>query len=392
MKYIGKPIRRVIEDKPLITGRAVFVNDISFPGTLYAVFIRSQYPHARIKSIKCPDNCFTAKDFPADIGFANDEAVFMGQPIAVVLAEDEYTARDLAEQVEVEYEPLEPVVDPIKAMDESSPKAKSDLKSNIYKEDKIEGGDVDKAFSKAYKVIEGTLINQRVIPTPIEPRGAIAYYDGRRLTIWSSTQSAFFLKRAVEEVVSKLGVYDVRAIQPFVGGAFGSKIRIYAEELAIASLAVMLKRPVKWFNTRTEEMMSGNHGRDMRLRFKAAFDEYGHLLGIDADLIYDLGAPIPRMIDASFGMAKTAAQLLSGRYRVEGVRVRIYGVVTNKTYIAAYRGAGRPEGNYFMERIMNLGARALSIDQYEIRERNIIPEVYRYTTITGLIYDSGKYL
>ncbi|MBP1357125.1 MAG: xanthine dehydrogenase family protein molybdopterin-binding subunit [Sulfolobus sp.] len=392
MRYIGKPIRRVIEDKPLLLGRAQFVNDLTFPGTLYAVFIRSQYPHARFKSINCPDGCFTAKDFPIDIGFANEETVFMGQPIAVVVAEDEYTARDLAEKVEVEYEPLEPIVDPIKAMDEKSPKARSDLKSNIYKEDKVEGGDIDNAFSKADKIIEGTLINQRVIPAPIEPRGAVAYYDGKRLTIWSSTQSAFFLKRAVEEITSKLGVYDVRAIQPFVGGAFGSKIRIYAEELAVASLAIILNKPVKWFNTRTEEMMSENHGRDMILKYKAAFDKEGHLLGIDGDLIYDLGAPIPRMIDSSFNMAKTAAQLLAGRYNIKGVRVKIYGVVTNKAYIAAYRGAGRPEGNYFMERIMNLGARALGIDQFEIRERNIIPEVYRYTTITGLIYDSGKYI
>ncbi|BFI74542.1 carbon monoxide dehydrogenase [Sulfurisphaera ohwakuensis] len=225
----------------------------------------------------------------------------------------------------------------------------------------------------------------------MEPRGAVAYFDGRRLTVWSSTQTPFDLKKSLSEILEDYGVYDIRVIQPYVGGAFGSKIINYAEEFIVAYLAVITGRPVKWFNTRIEDMMSTNHGRDMRLKFKAAFDSEGRLLGIEGTLIMDLGAPIVEINSDSFGMAATTARLLIGRYNVEALKVKVLGVVTNKTFIGAYRGAGRPEATYFIERIINLGARALGIDQYEIRERNIMNDVNYYRLPTGIVYDSGKY-
>lgn len=392
-KVIGKPIKRIIEDPPLITGKGKFVYDIDFKGTLYAIFIRSQYAHAKIKSIKCPENslCFTAKDLPNSIiGLAREEAIYQGQPIAVILAEDEYKAKDLAEKVEVEYEPLPAVINVDDAL-KNIHKAKSDLSSNIVLEDEVIVSDTDSVFKKAYKIIEGEIINQRVIPSAMEPRGAVAYFDGRRLTVWSSTQTPFDLKKSLAEILGNYGVYDIRVIQPYVGGAFGSKIINYAEEFIVAYLAVVTGRPVKWFNTRSEDMMSTNHGRDMRLKFKAAFDAEGKLLGIEGTLIMDLGAPIIEINRDSFGMATTAARLLIGRYNVEALKVKVLGVATNKTFIAAYRGAGRPEATYFIERILNLGARALGIDQYEIREKNIMNEVNYYKLPTGIVYDSGKY-
>jgi CO/xanthine dehydrogenase Mo-binding subunit len=391
MKYIGRGIKRIIEDPVLIRGRGTYVDDIKLPGTLYAVFVRSKYSHAKFKINNCPSLCYTAKDFPVDIGIAKDEVVFFGQPIAVVLAEDEYKARDLAEQVEVEYDPLPPVLDPIKAMDPSSPKVRSDLNSNIFKESEIIVGDVETALSKAFKVIEGELINQRVIPAAMEPRGAIANYDGKRLTIWSSTQDAFSLKKAVEGVVSQLGVKEVRAVQPFVGGAFGSKILIYPEELAIALLSVMLNKPVKFFNTRSEDMSSTNHGRDMRFSFKVAVDSYGRILGIEGKIIHDLGAPFPDINEDAFWMSDIAARLIISHYDIKNVKIKVYGVNTNKTYIEAYRGAGRPEAAYFSERIMDIVARTLGIDRWTIRERNTLDRAYNYTTPTGIFIDSGEY-
>ncbi len=389
---IGKALRRIIEDPPLITGRGRFVYDIDFRGTLYAVFIRSQYAHARIKSVKCPSNslCYTAKDLPSIVGLAKDEAIYQGQPLAVVLAEDEYKARDLAEQVEVEYEPLPAVISVEEALKDVN-KAKSDLESNIVMQDDIEVGDIKESFQKAYKVVEGELVNQRVIPSAMEPRGAVAYFDGRRLTVWSSTQTPFDLKKGLSAILSNYGVYDIRVIQPFVGGAFGSKIINYPEEFIVAYLSVVTGKPIKWFNTRSEDMQTTNHGRDMRFKFKAAFDSEGRLLGIEGTLVMDLGAPIPEINGDSFGMATTAARLLIGRYKVNALKVKVLGIATNKTFIGAYRGAGRPEATYFIERILNLGARELGIDQFEIRERNVMDDVNFYKLPTGIVYDSGKY-
>ncbi|MEM0092666.1 MAG: xanthine dehydrogenase family protein molybdopterin-binding subunit, partial [Saccharolobus sp.] len=377
----------------LVTGRGRFVYDIDFKGVLYAAFVRSQYAHAKIKSVKCPPSslCFTSKDLPRTLfGLAEDETIYQGQPIAVVLSEDEYKVRDLAEEVEVEYEVLPPVINVDEALKDIN-KAKSDLRSNIILEDNVEVGDVDLALSRAYKIIEAEIINQRVIPSAMEPRGAVAYFDGKRLTVWSSTQTPFDLKKALSEFLGNYGVYDIRVIQPFVGGAFGSKIINYPEEFIIAYLAVITGRPVKWFNNRTEDMMTTNHGRDMRLKFRAAFDQEGRLLGIDGTLIMDLGAPIAEINNDSFGMATTAARLLIGRYKINSLRVKVLGVATNKTFIGAYRGAGRPEATYFIERILNLGARALGIDQFEIRERNIMDDVNYYKLPTGIVYDSGRY-
>lgn len=394
MRYIGKPVKRIIEDPPLITGKAQFVYDIQLPGILYAYFVRSQYPHAKIKSINCPEGCYTAKDLPFPVmGFAKDEIVYEGQPLAVVVAEDEYTARDLAEKVEVEYEPLPHILDPWKAMEENAPRARSDLPTNIGAKDTVIAGDVDSAFKRAYKIIKGELVNQRVIPSAMEPRGVTAYYDGRRVTIWSSTQVPYDIKKTLFKYLAPLGVYDVRVIQPFVGGAFGSKGFVYPEEVIVAYLSVLLRRPIKWFNTRIDDMRSTNHGRDMRFKFEAAFDREGHLLGIRGDIVIDLGGPIGELgsYEGGFGMAATAARLQTGRYKISNLKINAYGVFTNKTILSAYRGAGRPEATYFIERIITLGARALGIDQFEIRERNIIPEVHHYVTPTGMYYDSGKY-
>jgi CO/xanthine dehydrogenase Mo-binding subunit len=390
MRYVGKPLKRIVEDVPLITGRATYVNDISLPSTLHAVFVRSQYAHAKFK-VHCQGMCFSAQDFPVRVGLAEGEATYVGQPLAVVLAEDHYTARDLASAIEVEYDPLPAVVDPTKAIDDSSPKARSDLKSNVFREELVEAGDVGSAMKRARAVVEGELLNQRLIPSAMETRGAVAFYDGNRLTMWSSTQSAFFLKKALQEVAAKMGVRGVRAIQPAVGGAFGSKLLTYPEELALGALSIMTRRPIKWINTRAEDISSTNQGRDMRLRFKAGVDQQGRIVGIEGTLIFDAGAPIQEVNESAFGMATTAARMITGHYDISNVKMRVLGVNTNKTIIEAYRGAGRPEGSYFIERIINLAARKVGVDQYEIRQLNAVKEASMLRTPTGITHDSGKY-
>nr|WP_269470929.1 molybdopterin cofactor-binding domain-containing protein [Sulfodiicoccus acidiphilus] len=186
-------------------------------------------------------------------------------------------------------------------------------------------------------------------------------------------------------------VRSVRAVQPAVGGAFGSKLMTYPEELAVSALAVLTKRPVKWFNTRAEDMASTNQGRDMILKFRAGVDRQGRILGIEGTLYFDAGAPIAEVNESAFGMASTAARMITGHYDIGNVNVRVLGVNTNKTVIEAYRGAGRPEGSYFIERIVNLAARKVGVDQFEIRQLNSLKEANQYRTPTGMTHDSGRY-
>ncbi|BCU67738.1 carbon monoxide dehydrogenase [Sulfolobales archaeon HS-7] len=387
MRYIGKAIKR-IEDPQLITGGANYVYDITPPGSLHAYFIRSQFAHAKFKLKNCSGNCYSVSEL---LGTKDDEAVYFGQPIAVVLNKDPYAARDEAEKVEVEYTSLDAVTDPIEASKNGSRKSKSTLNSNVFKREEVSSGDVDEAFRRAEKIVSGRLVNQRLIPSAMEPRGGVARYDGRKLTYWSSTQSVFFVKKDLERFLKNYGVNDVRVIQPSVGGAFGSKLMTYPEDFAVALLSVITGKPIKWFNTRTEDMVSTTHGRDMILDFSAGFTSEGKLLGIKGTLYFNVGAPIREVNEGSFEMATTAAQMITGHYDVNNVKIEVLGVNTNTTPIGPYRGAGRPEGSYFIERIMNIGAMELNIDQFSIREINAIKEANYLTTGLRITHDSGKY-
>ncbi|WP_221289435.1 xanthine dehydrogenase family protein molybdopterin-binding subunit [Stygiolobus caldivivus] len=382
--YVGKPIKRV-EDLRLITGKGVYVDDIELPGMYYVAFLRSTVSHAKIK-VKKTEGVYTGNDINPgkDFPIPSEEVTYAGQPIAVVIAKDRYEAYDLLESIEVEYEPLEYVIDPEKALD-NGVKVYSKLNSNIAYRDTWRGGDVEKAFREADRVISGRLFNQRVIATPLETRGAIAYYDGIKLTFYSSTQSAHYLRR---NLVNFLGFDNIRVIQPDVGGAFGSKIIAHPEEYALAKLAVMTRKPLKWIPTRTEEMLSAGHGRDKFLDFQVAVKNDGTILGIKGRLVGNLGAPYYDANGDELGNVKSSVRMLPGVYKLVGAEIEAYAVYTNIPPTQSYRGAGRPEGTYFIERIVNIVANELGIDQYEIRMKNVIDSL-PYKNIFGVTYDSG---
>ncbi|AAY80366.1 xanthine dehydrogenase family protein molybdopterin-binding subunit [Sulfolobus acidocaldarius] len=383
--YVGKPVKR-IEDVRLITGKGSYVDDIQIPGTHFVAFLRSQYPHAKIK-LKKTDGVFTGneinpgKDFP----IATEEVTYVGQPIAMVIAKDRYEAYDLLENIEVEYEPLDFVTDPEVALKDEI-KVYSKSQSNIVYREVFKGGDVEKIFNSAYKVIKGKLYNQRIVASPLETRGALAFYDGGKLTFYSSTQSAHYLRRNLAEF---LGFQDIRVIQPDVGGAFGSKIIAHPEEYALAKLSILTRKPLKWIPTRTEEFLSAGHGRDKFLEFETAVDREGNVLGIRGRLVGNLGAPYPDANDDELGNVQSATKMLPGIYKIKGIEIEAIAVNTNVPPTQSYRGAGRPEATYFIERIMNIVADELGIDQYEIRVKNAIDSL-PYTNPLGIKYDSGN--
>ncbi|MFP3260080.1 MAG: xanthine dehydrogenase family protein molybdopterin-binding subunit [Sulfolobus sp.] len=382
--YIGKPIKRV-EDYKFITGKAVYVDDIELPGMYFVAFLRSKYPHARIK-IKKTQGVFTGEDINPgkDFPIVSNEVTYVGQPIAAVIAKDRYEAYDILESIEVEYEPLDYVLDPEEAL-EDNVKVYNKNSSNVVYHDLWKGGDVSKAFSEADLIIKDKLYNQRVIASPLETRGAVAYYDGSKLTFYSSTQSAHYLRR---NLVSFLGIENIRVIQPDVGGAFGSKIIAHPEEYALAKLALITRKPLKWIPTRSEEMQSAGHGRDKSLEFEVAVKKDGTILGIRGKLIANLGAPYFDANDDELGNVKSTVRMLPGIYKIVGAEVDVYAVNTNITPTQSYRGAGRPEGIYFIERIINIVANELGIDQYEIRLKNAIDSL-PYKNLFGVNYDSG---
>jgi len=413
-RYVGKPIRR-IEDPRLITGRGRYVDDIQLPGMLYAAFVRSPYPHARIRSIDVsdamripgvvavytpgrlnsmlksgivPEDAFPAAKYVPRLPLAQ-KARHQGDPVAMVVASDRYVAYDAAERVVVDYEPLEPVLDPEAAMRPNAPLVHEELGSNIALDLPLSGGDVDDALSKAHRVIEETLYDQRVIPAAMEVRGAVASYDGSTLTLWTSTQVPHTVRKYLANILG-LPAGRVRVIQPDVGGAFGSKLSIYPEEVAVAAASVALGRPVKWVNTRMEDMLSTNHGRDMRLKYRVGFNNDGVVVAIDGELLVDMGAY--HMLIGTL-LPIIAAQMLPGPYAIRNIRLHVRGVYTNKVPLDPYRGAGRPEATFFIERIMDLVADETGLDPVEVRLRNFVrPEEMPYRNpISIFTYDTGNY-
>lgn len=405
-RYVGKRIKR-IEDPRLVTGRGLFVDDIKLPGGLYAYFIRSSYPHARIVSIDVDDArkasgvvaIYTYKDIerlvePFTFEDAKSEPMtllasgrvrYAGEPIVMIVASDRYSARDAADLISIEYEPLESFSDPFKAMD-SSTRIHEPADRNIAFSDRISCGDVDKAFSRASYVFSERLYNQGVAPAPMEPRGVASIFDGHTLTVWSSTQTPYDLKEYLSTKL-KIRIPRVRVIQPDVGGAFGAKIIKYPEEILVPLASILLGSPVKWFSTRWEDFVSLNRGRDLYADLEVAVGRYGTMLGLRGRILADLGG-YPWGTELPY----ICARMITGPYRIENVSIEVMGVYTNKVPLMAYRGAGRPEATYFIERIMDLVSDELGIDPIELRLRNTIkPSEMPYRNCGGLKYDSGDY-
>jgi len=288
----------------------------------------------------------------------------------------------------VDYEPLPAYPEPQQAL--SAPAIHPHLQSNIALTRKTVAGKVAPAFAQAHKVVRGRLVQQRVAPSAMEPRGVLASWDGIReaLTLWSSTQMPHDLRSSVAE---RLGLAEnqVRVITPDVGGAFGAKINVYPEEILVAYLARHLGQSVRWVEGRGESFNATIHGRAQVAELEMAFDAEGKILGLRGRVLADLGA---YALETTLGNAPGTILMLQGPYEIPALELELQAVYTNATPTGAYRGAGRPEATYYLERLMDMGARELGLDPAEIRRKNFIAGPFPYKTRTGAKYDSGAYL
>ena len=414
-RYIGKPLKRK-EDPRLIQGISHYVDDLNLAGMHYAAFLRSPHAHANIRSVDLSkarhasgvvlalsgadiDGAIQPVPCAAQIPdmkpaarpvLARDRVRFVGEAVAVVVASDRYAARDALDLIEVDSEPLTPIVNPEKAIAKGAAPLHASHKDNVAFKWELEGGDLKAAFKSADKVIRQRIVNQRLIPVPIETRGVIAdYQPGEgQLTVWSATQIPHLLRT---QIASMLNFPEtlVRVVAPEVGGGFGSKLNVYPEEALVAYLAIQLGKPVKWSESRRENFQATIHGRDQIDDFEVAVKRDGTILGLRCRVIADLGAYyqlLTPLIPTLTGL------MMTGCYKIPAARMEITGVFTNKMATDAYRGAGRPEATYLIERVMDLVARELKKDPVEVRRKNF-PEAkdFPYATPTGLIYDSGDY-
>jgi carbon-monoxide dehydrogenase large subunit len=413
-QLVGSRIKRR-EDPRLIMGRGTYVDDIQLPRMTYAAILRSPYAHASIRSI----NVDKAKALPGvvavltgadlqgknvpcgwtlpDMKMAPHPALavgkvrYTGDAVAVVVAEERYLARDALDLIEVDYEPLPVVVDAEKAIQPGAPQLHEEVPNNTTFVWRVAGGDVDKAFREAEVVVKQRIVNQRLIPNAIEPRGMVAQYNpgSGDLTLWTATQIPH-LVRLLLSMVTGIPEHKVRVIAPDIGGGFGSKLYLYPEEVIVATLAKTTGRPVKWIEERRENYVATTHGRDHVQYVEVAAKRDGTITGLRVKCIANMGAYLstfaPGIPTILFGL------MLAGNYRIPNISCEVTGVHTNTTLVDAYRGAGRPEATYLVERMVDLTARELGMDPAEIRRRNFVPaNAFPHTTATGVTYDSGNY-
>jgi carbon-monoxide dehydrogenase large subunit len=412
--FVGSSVKRK-EDLALLTGRATWVDNMAPPGTVYMAVVRSPYPHARIKSVSLDAArkaegvvaAFTGADLaedwagglpcawpvtedikmPPHYPLATDEARFQGDGVAVVVAESQALAKDAAELVEVDYEPLGSTADVEKALADGAPLVHSDLGSNECYVWKLDSGDVQAAIDSADVVVTRRYFQPRLIPNAMEPRSVIAQAGpSGELTVWSATQIPHILRFALQLVI---GVPEskIRVIAPDVGGGFGSKLNVYAEEALVVALARRLGRPVKWTEERSENYVATIHGRDVVHELTFAATKDGKITAVKSEAKCAMGAYLQLVTP---GIPLLGAWIYNGPYDIPNYSVTFTGVFTNTTPTDAYRGAGRPEATYVIERTMDALARELGLDPVELRRRNFISE-FPATLASGLTIDSGDY-
>src|SRR5256714_4076998 len=413
-KYVGQRIKRT-EDPRLIKGLAHYVDDIGLPGTLHVAFVRSMYAHARISGIdtaeamKAPGviSVYTGKDIATKVGpvpcaaalpdlkvpdyrvLATDKVLFVGHPIAAVVATDKYLARDAVELIAVDYEELPAVVD-VEAAAKGGPVIHEKFGDNIAYKLTAGEGDIDAALKGADHVVSQRIVHQRLAPVAMEPRGVLARYlpGEQELTLWSSTQIPHLMRT---QVALMLGVPEnkLRVITPEVGGGFGSKLNVYAEEAMLGWIAIQLGKPVKWIETRRENMQATIHGRGQVGTLEVGYKNDGTITGLRWNVLADMGAYMQLLTPA---IPTLTGLMLSGCYKIPAIQINITGVFTNKVATDAYRGAGRPEATYVVERALDLVAAELGMDTVELRRKNFPkPDEFPFKTATGLFYDSGNY-
>jgi aerobic carbon-monoxide dehydrogenase large subunit len=427
MKFgIGQPVRRH-EDLTLITGRGRYTDDVVLPRMTQASVLRSPVAHALIKRVdaaaarRMPGVLFVATgedvrgeglgDVPCLVPLVGRDGKprhdtprpllalgkvrHVGQPVALVVAETLAAARDAAEAIEVEYEPLPVVTEAKDAIAPGATQLFDHIPGNLVFDWDNDLGDAkatETAFAKAARVVTLDLLNNRVVANSMEPRNAIADYDAAsgRSTLYTATQGPHFVRDPVAEAVLKIPKDKLRVITPpNVGGAFGMKAFIYPEQALVVWASRKLARPVKWQEDRSEGFVSDNQGRDHTTRAELALDEKGRFLGLRVSILANLGAYL-----SPFGcfVPTRSTDLVSGLYTIGAIHVNVKGVCTNTVGVCAYRGAGRPEAAYLLERVVDAAARELGMTPDAIRRINFVPpSAMPYTSVTKLVLDSGEF-
>ena len=415
-RHVGRAMRRK-EDPRMITGRGRYIEDISVPGMLYAAIVRSPEAHARITSIDTSAAAehadvvavFTGEDLAGDFAapmamvwvppgveiktpdfwpLARGEVKHVGEAAAVVVGLNPYSVVDAAEVVIVEYETKPVVTDPEKALEDGSPLVWEQFGTNQTHEWKISGGDIEAALADADVLVEQRIVNHRTAGGAIETRGVLADPHGENMTLYSATQIPHIARFVLSQLT---GVPEdrLRIIAPDVGGAFGSKLQVYPEEVLLLVLAKRLRRPVKWIETRSENMTTTHHGRDQINYITLAAKRDGTITGCRARIIADLGAY--QLLTTPF-IPTLGFPVMGGCYKIPAIDITIDGVFTNKFCTDPIRGAGRPEATYWIELMMDKLAAELGIDPLELRRKNFIGKnEFPFTTALGITYDSGDY-
>src|SRR5947199_2749167 len=420
---VGSPIKRR-EDPRLITGQSTYVDDIKLLGMLHMAVVRSPYGHARINSIntdaarKHPGvvAVYLAEDLKgASVGniaiavplgeiangmgvrgpLAEGKVRFYGDPVAVVIAEDRYVARDARDLIEVDYEPLPAAIDVEKAMQPGAPLLYEEFQTNVAFSLHPPTDAIDKVFEQTRAdggvVVKARLVNQRLAPASMETRGVVADYRkaGKTLTLWSSSQIPHLLRNLLAATVG-LPQHQVRVIVPEVGGGFGSKLNVYPEELVATFASMKLRHPINWIEDRDEALAVTIHGRDQVDYIEVAATKAGKVTGLKVHGISDLGAYCQIFTDVI--MIAFGFPVACGAYDIPNIYLSGDIVFTNKASTDAYRGAGRPEATYAVERAMDLVAHELGKDPVDIRKINFIkPEQFPYKSAAGAVYDTGNY-
>jgi len=421
---IGAAVRRK-EDHRFLTGQGHYTDDINRPRQTYAYFLRSPHAHAKIKRVdtaaaaKSPGvvAVFTGADAAADkVGglicgwtvtdrhgkphkapphpvLANEKVRYVGDHVAVVIAESLAQAKDAAERIDVDYEPLPAVVDVAKAMDAKAPQLHADAPQNLCYDWLLgDPAQIDAALAKAHHVAKLDLVNNRLIPNAMEPRAAIGEYDGGTdsYTCWSTSQNPHVLRLIICAFILGIPEHKVKVIAPDVGGGFGSKIFCYAEEVVCTWASKKVRRPVKWTAERSESFLSDAHGRDHVTHVELGMDKDGKFLAMKVETLASMGAYLSTF--ATCVPTYLYATLLAGQYTTPMISANVKAIFTNTAPVDAYRGAGRPEATYVVERIVEVAAREMKMDPAELRRRNFVkPDQFPYQTPVALQYDSGNY-
>lgn len=427
MTYIGKPVKRV-EDKRFITGKGNYTDDIILPGMTYAAFVRSPHGHAKIKKVdiaaakKMPGvvAIFTGADVAAvngvpcgwQVNFKNgdtmkepkhpllvaDKVRHVGDAVAIVIAETREQAIDAIEAVKVDYEKLPCVINAAEAVKPGAPLVHDDVPNNICYDWQLGNpkAEVDEAISKAAHVTTLDFINQRLVPNAMEPRSYIGSYDtaSDKYTLYTSTQNPHLIRLLMCAFVLGIPEHKVRVVGPDVGGGFGSKIFHYTEEALLTWASKQIKRPIKWTAERSESFLLDAHGRDHVTKAEMGFDKDGKIVALRVKTFANLGAYLSTF--STCVPTYLHGTLLQGLYTTPKINVDVTSVFTHTTAVDAYRGAGRPEATYLLERLIDLGALEMGMDPAQLRFKNFIPPFDGvnqpgYQTQVALQYDSGNY-